>query len=161
LITGTLIGKEHLVPFLRTITPRVETELRKEIESLAISLLRKVKQDKLSGQVLKNRTGTLRASINYRMEAKPRSIYGIVGTNKEYAAAHEFGFNGQVTVREHLRMITKAFGQSIKDPHQIMVKSHNRHAVVPMRSFLRSSLQEMDTEIRDRIAAALKRSVNG
>jgi len=160
MIHGVLIGRENLTPFLRDIPRRVEDELRKEIEALTIKLLRKVKAEKLSGQVLKNRTGTLRASINYKMEISARSIYGKVGTNKEYAAAHEYGFDGVVNVQEHLRMMTTAFGKKLLAPKQVSVRAHTVHMQLPERSFLRSSLREMRPEIQERLQSALKRIAN-
>lgn len=159
MIHGELIGKEHLVPFVRSIAPKVQVELEKSITVLTLKLLRKVKAEKLSGQVLKNRTGTLRRSINQKVEVTPTSIFGIVGTNKEYAAAHEYGFDGQVTVKEHLRNIKQAFGVQLKSPKTITVSSHSRHMKLPERSFLRSALRELETEIKSGIQDALKRAV--
>lgn len=156
MITGILIGKEKLIPHLREITTSVEGELRREVERLSILLTGKVKKEKLSGQVLKNRTGTLRRSINYKVFSEPHRIYGIVGTNKEYGAAHEYGFHGVVNVREHLRMFTKAFGRSIV-PRQITVSAHNRQANLPERSFLRSTLKEFEPEIVSRLTKAAER----
>lgn len=160
MIHAELIGKEHLVPFVRTIGGNIKTELEKSITRLAFKLSREVKQRKLSGQVLKNRTGTLRRSINQRVEVTPTSITGIVGTNKEYAAVHEYGFNGTVTVHEHMRQIKQAFGKSLKGGGMaVMVRSHPRHMVLPERSFLRSALREMQTDISTEIQSALKRAV--
>jgi phage gpG-like protein len=156
MITGVLIGRENLTPFLRGIPGNVEAALKTEVEALAIKLLRKVKAEKLSGQALKNRTGTLRASINYRIETTGRSIYGIVGTNKEYGAVHEYGFDGMVNVRDFLRMQVVAFGKRIT-PRKVNVRGHTRHMVIKERSFLRSSLREMRPEIRERLQAAIKR----
>lgn len=159
MITGIVLGKEKLVPFLRTIPVNVEAELKLEVEKLSISLTGKVKAEKLSGQVLKNRTGTLRRSINYKVFSEPHRIFGIVGTNKEYGAAHEYGFHGTVNVRDHLRMITKVFGQSVI-PHQIEVRAHTRQANLPERSFLRSALREFEPEIVSRLKLAADRGAS-
>jgi hypothetical protein len=43
----------------------------------------------------------------------------VVGTNVEYARPHEYGFNGTVTVKEHLRLVKKAFGKSLKTPKEV------------------------------------------
>lgn len=157
MITGALIGRAETVAGFPAMASRIEAELRQEIEALTIKLLRKVKSEKLSGQVLKNRTGTLRASVNYRMELKPRNIYGRVGTNKEYAAAHEYGFTGVVNVQDHLRTITSAFGKALLAPKQVTVRAHSRNMALPERSFLRSSIREMAGEIRTRLRGALTR----
>ena len=164
MIKGEFIGREHLGPYVRKLGMQVIAEVEKSINILCIKLLRKVKEEKLSGKPLKNRTGTLRRSVNYRVEKSQTglmfSIKGIVGTNKEYAAAHEYGFDGQVTVKEHLRLIKKAFGVSLKEPKQITVGSHTRHMRLPERSFLRSALREMESEIQSEIDNAIKRATS-
>lgn len=156
MITGILLGKEKLVPFLRTIPVNVEKELKQEVEKLSISLVGKVQKEKLSGQVLKNRTGTLRRSINYKVEATQYSIYGTVGSNKSYAAIHEYGFHGPVNVREHLRMIKQAFGRAI-NPKEITVRAHTRQVNLPEKSFLRSALREFEPTVISRLTAAAER----
>jgi phage gpG-like protein len=134
----------------------VEKELRQEVEKLSIQLVGKVQKEKLSGQVLKNRTGTLRRSINYKIETTQHSVYGTVGTNKEYGAIHEYGYHGPVNVREHLRMIKQAFGRSI-NPREITVQAHTRQVNLPEKSFLRSALKEMEPEIINKLTAAAER----
>ncbi len=156
MIKAELIGREHLAPFIRTILPRVQERLNESITRLCIKLSRAVKENKLSGAVLRNRTGRLRRSINYRIETTPTSIYGIVGTGVEYAHAHEYGVDKNVTVREHMRQIKKAWGKDLKSPKAVMVKSHSRHMRLPARSFLRSALAEMEAEIQSQIRAAIK-----
>ncbi len=166
MIKATLIGQEHLIPFLREIYPRQREMLEKSVGRMALKLMRKIKEEKLTGQVLKNRTGTLRRSINYRVESNQISIYGIVGSNKSYAAAHEYGINRMVSqsVKAHLRTIKQAWGKPLKDgPREIMVRSFNRamHMNLPERSFLRASLREMEREIATEMQSTLNKAVKG
>lgn len=155
MIRGIVIGDQRVLTHFRRIYPRTQAMLADSIERMAVKLARKVKLEKLSGQVLKNRTGTLRRSINYRVEKTDSSVMGIVGSNKEYAAAHEYGFDGDVNVKEHLRWMYKAFGRPVKEPKQIRVRPHTRHMHLPARSFLRSSIEEMAPEIKEKIRQAL------
>ena len=79
--------------------------------------------DKLSGQVLKNRTGTLRRSINQHVEETDTSITGILGADMDiarYARAHEYGFRGTVQVPAHTRTITglRAYRRSPRGERQ-------------------------------------------
>lgn len=166
MIRATLIGQEHLIPFLRELYPKTREALEKSVGRMALKLLRKVKAEKLTGQVLKNRTGTLRRSINYRVVSNPTSVYGMVGSNKEYAAAHEYGINRMVSqrVKAHMRTIKQAWGRPIKDgPKAISVRPFNRamHMHLPERSFLRSSLREMEQEIATAMKATLDKAVRG
>jgi phage gpG-like protein len=113
---------------------------------LGLDLQRHVQAGKLSGQVLKVRTNTLRSSINLRVEEDGSAVTATVGTSVKYAAAHEFGFQGVVTVRAHLRQITQAFGHSI-NPTTQNVRSYQRRVDLPERSFLRSALRDMTADI--------------
>ncbi len=85
-------------------------------------------------------------------------VSGKVGTNVSYARMHEFGFDGVVTVKEHLRMQTMAFGRSII-PRKVTVKAHEMHLHLPERSFLRSALAEMRPEILNEVKAAINEGV--
>lgn len=137
---------------------KVQREVKKTVVRLVLKLLRKVKQDKLSGQVLNVRTGRLRRSINQRVTESEGRIDGLVGTNVEYARAHELGFTGSVTVKEHMRLIKKAWGHSIK-PKQVEVKSHSRAVKFPEKSFLQSALREMQPEIMTELQDAVGRGI--
>ena len=96
--------------------------------------------------------------MNYRITENDTSIYGIVGTNAEYAAVHEYGFRGVVTVREHLRMMKVAFGRQVKNPRKITVRQHPMNMNMPERSFLRSSLKDFTPQIQAGYEAAMKRA---
>jgi phage gpG-like protein len=137
--------------------PAIRAALAKAVEREAIALQRLVKE-KLSGPVLKNKTGRLRRSINYRVSESETAVSGSVGTNVRYARAHELGFDGVVSVREHLRHITQAFGRPIT-PVDAVVPTHSRHMHLPQRSFLRSSLEERAPQIRESLIAAVRGAV--
>lgn len=70
-----------------------------------------------------------------------------VGTNVDYAAAHNFGVDKEITqqVREHVRRITQAFGKPI-DLTAVTVKPHSRkiHMKLPAREFM--LIQDEDWE---------------
>lgn len=149
------IGGEEVVEKLRQIEPKIYTGLLNAITKLSIQLQSKVKEEKLSGQVLKTRTTNLRNSINYDVDNNPSRITGRVGTNLKYGLAHEFGFNGVVGVPAHLRKITKAWGKTIA-PKSVAVKAHSRHMNLPERSFLRTALREMTPQIQSEIEKALR-----
>lgn len=149
------IGGEEVAQKLQSISPAVHGNLVRAITKLSIQLQAKVQSEKLSGQVLKNRTGTLRRSINYKIDESADRVTGRVGTNLKYGLAHEFGFHGAVNVKAHLRMIKQAFGKPIA-PKQVMVSAHSRTMNLPERSFLRTALREMIPEIQATIDQAVK-----
>lgn len=132
---------KRLVPYLRGI-------MLKQMDQLA----QYIKDMKLSGQVLKNQTGTLRRGIHPAVEGEGLIIKGIVsaqgtGPNGGYAKVHERG--GDFTIPEHTRLITQAFGRPIT-PVEATVREHMAH--YPPRSFMRTSLAER----RDSIIASLR-----
>lgn len=131
---------------LKSLGIRVRDRLRSDITRLTIQLQRKVKEEKLTGQVLHVRTGRLRRSINRRMAETATSITGQVGTNVSYARIHEYGFTGVVNVRAHLRLQSVVFGRPIP-PTAVSVRAHTMRMRMPERSFLRSALAEMRPEI--------------
>jgi phage gpG-like protein len=119
---------------LHAVMVRVVTRLSIEIQAAVVS-------DKLSGQVLHTRTGTLRRSINRVVFDEPGRILAQVGTNVVYARVHEYGFQGIQNVREHARK-----------GH--IVRAHVRNVNMPERSFLRSTLREFEQKIRTDIRRA-------
>lgn len=159
MIAAELIGAERVVAFMALLPEKAMAAIKADVSRLAITLLRKVKEEKLSGQVLKNQTGTLRRSISQKVEASAQEVVGSVGTNLSYAAAHEFGFNGPVNVKAHLRMVKKAWGKTIKSPKEHPVRAFTRQMHLPEKSFLRSAMAEMAPEIREGLEAAMNKVV--
>lgn len=144
---------------LERMGPLIRERVRDTIQREGIALQRLTKE-KLSGPVLRNRTGRLRRSINFRLTETPNAIVGTVGTNVRYARAHEYGFEGTVSVREHTRTVTMAFGRPI-DPVDAVVRAHTAHMLLPERSFLRSSLSERAPSIANAIREAVRGAVQG
>jgi HK97 gp10 family phage protein len=157
MITATILGQEALIADIQQIPARAIPEIQKTTEMLAIKLSAYVQKNKLSGQVLRNRTGTLRRSINYKVSESGGEFTAIVGTNKEYAHIHEYGFQGQVTVKEHMRMMKTAFGKTVKNPRKITVRAHSMHMNMPARSFLRTALAEFEPTIIREYEAVIER----
>lgn len=151
MIKAELIGGEQLVARLGLFGPRLRGGLEQSIARMTMELLRRVKADKLSGQVLKVRTGRLRRSINERLEGQGTTqVTGTVGTNVVYGKVHEYG--GLMTVRAHQRRMTQAFGKPVT-PRMVDVKQHTVN--YPARSFLRTALAELEPVIK----AELQRGV--
>ena len=145
------IRSEALLARIAGTYERMRGELRSAVTRLSIKVQSSVKEDKLTGQVLHVRTGTLRRSINRVVEEDERGIRATVGTNVEYAAIHEYGFSGTVNVREHVRR-TPSGGSAT-------VSAHTREVNLPERSFLRSTLKDFEDEIQETLRAAVLRAV--
>jgi phage gpG-like protein len=147
MIQGTVTGDKEVSRRLRALPDGIRSRVTESIGRLTLLLQAKVVRDKLSGQVLNVRTGTLRRSIDQRLVSDGEAVTGIVSTNLKYAKAHEYGSNQPVTVREHLRLVKKAFGKDLKTPVWATVKAHSAKQNLPERSFLRTALADMKPEI--------------
>jgi phage gpG-like protein len=88
-ISGDLTGDRELIQYVDGISPKLRPELVRRTEKLTIILQSYVKKQKLSGQVLKRRTGRLSGSIARRVEDKSAGVTGVVGTNVTYGVAFE------------------------------------------------------------------------
>jgi hypothetical protein len=158
-ITAYLVGDEQLLERLRGISDAVNSGLARCITQLGIDLQRNVQQDKLSGQVLKSRTGTLKSSIDRRVDQNARGATTDIFTALRYGAAQEYGFTGTVSVGASLRRIREAFGRPIAEK-TISLRAYDRQMALPERSFLRSALDDMTPAIREAVDAALAEAVS-
>lgn len=82
----------------------------------------------------------------------------LAGTNKIYAAIHQFGFAGRQSVRPHERKITKAFGRKLETPLSVAVMAFNREMNLPARPYLGFSevdKVEIETILSEHLAQAL------
>lgn len=150
-ISAIVVGGDATVAKFDAFSAKLRAELRVGVGRAALLVQTQTKQNKLSGQVLNVVTGRLRRSINTRLTETDSGVQGTVGTNVSYAHVHEFGFQGTVSVREHLR--TSKLGK------QFTVRAHSMKMNVPEKSFLRSALTDMQEPIRLEFEAALQRSL--
>jgi len=155
----------------------IQKGLRATMEYWAIEVQRHTKEDKLSGQVLRNGTGNLRSSINYRVQESGSSLVAAVGTNIVYAAIHEYGFDGDESVRAHIRrskaqmqaamyhyrnkngeVVTKykQTGKFGRSTGEIQVHAFTRHMVMPERSYLRTALADLMPQIKSGMSESVK-----
>lgn len=157
-------GIEAVLVRLKEMSGTVRAALEVAVQVEALDLVRVVKEEKLSGQVLGQRTKRLRNAVHVLdLDHGAASVTAAVGVNlgdAAYAAFWEYGFTGTEEVREHLRTITQAFGRPI-DPRSVLVRAHARNIDQPARSYLRSALAERQDIIRAHLRAAVDRAVAG
>ena len=154
-ISITIVGAKEVAAKFAAMPNKLHQELLKTITSLSLDLQQHVVQDKLQGQVLNHITGRLASSIHADLPPKQTadSIIGrVYSAGCNYAAIHEFGFSGAETVREHIR--THVFGREVAP---FTVPSFTRTMNMPERSFLRSSLKDMEPQIISELQAAVAR----
>ncbi|WP_404711746.1 HK97 gp10 family phage protein [Sphingomonas sp. MMS24-J13] len=155
-----MIGADAIAAGLDSLAPRLTAELQTSVGDLALRLTRMIQQDKLSGAVLQTRSGRLQRSIRPVIESDGGRITATVTADAPYAAAHEFGFHGTVSVRQHLRRIRQAFGRPIAEK-SITVRAHAMRMNLPERSFLRSALADLQASgaVQGTIDAGMTRAI--
>lgn len=124
-----------------------DPRLREGLTRIGIMLEREAKMNIMRQRLVD--TGSLLNSIRFRLFQKG-SISGVkVGSyGIPYAAVHEFGFNGPVSVRSHQRVISQSFGKQIT-PRTINVVAHTRLVKFRERPYLRPALNTMKKQIMD------------
>lgn len=140
---------------------RVRFEIRRTINALTLRLQRIVQEDMLSGQRLNVQSGRLRGSVSSKVDEDKDSIEGTVGAGGAlvpYAPAHEFGLNGSLGVKAHLRTIKQAFGRPIS-PVQVNIKAHSRNVRFRELRFMRDSLDIVAKIVPKNIDAAIERGL--
>jgi hypothetical protein len=145
-------GAGQLAARFNAMPAALRAALKDKIADLAERLVDNIKSDKLGGEVLRARTGALRASIEASADETGASVFS---AGVKYAFAQEYGFDGDETVAAHGRLIREAFGRAIA-PKTIFVRAFSRHMNLPERSFMRSALDDM----RDEITQALNEAVS-
>ena len=144
------------------VNERVRAEIRRTVNALTLRLQRTIQEDMLTGQRLNVQSGRLRGSVSSKVEEDKDWIEGTVGAGGAlvpYAFAHEFGLKGAMTIKAHLRMIKKVFGQPIT-LRQIMIKAHSRKVDMKERRFMRDSLDEVAKIVPKNIDAAIERGLS-
>ncbi len=118
---------------------------------LAAALADTVKNDKLSGGVLNARSGTLRDSIAANVSADADGVVASVGSEGDvkYAAIQEYG--GKTSAHEILPVKAQALAFVVGGAQLFARRVEHPGSLIPERSYLRSSLEDM----RDEILAAL------
>lgn len=155
-MSARVLGSERVIQRFQSLQGDVRGRVGQAMGGIVLKLQARVVRNKLNGQVLNVRSGTLRRSIDQAVYQDGSQIRGVVGTNVEYARVHEYGFNGTVTVKEHLRLVKKAFGKDLKTPKEVMVRTHAARVNLPERSFLRSALRDLEPAFFESMEQAAK-----
>lgn len=150
-----LVGDQQLIARLNAMPGRLRDELRRKVTELTLKLEAKVKA-KLSGQVLNVVTGALRRSIFSTVTATDVSVVGKVASSGDvkYAATHEFGAKIHIPEIVPTKAAALHFVMGGKEVFAKRVRAHDVR--IPERSFLRSSLAEMKSEIVSGMSEAVK-----
>jgi hypothetical protein len=150
-VSGNVTGVERVVVNLTSVYPAlVRSNVQKEVALLGFTLERKVKLEKLMGQVLKRQTGRGSQSINTKLSSPGPNIFSAsVGTNVWYMRMWErFGHRAYDIVPSAKKAL---FWKGADHPvGRVHIPKANP------KPFLRPTLEEMRPTILLRLQAAAK-----
>ena len=147
MITGTVLGDTDVVAHFDAMPAKVHAALLAKTQSLSVKLARYIQEQKLSGQVLKVRSGNLRRSIAFMTTDSADVITGKAYSSGDvkYAAIHEFG--GKTAAHDIVPTKAKALAFMMNGKQVFASIVHHPGSVMPERSFMRSGLADMREEI--------------
>lgn len=135
---------------------KVFANVRATVETQTGLLASYIKSSKLSGQILKNRTGNLRNSVFNNVTSSGELITGTVGVDNTapYGAFQEYGAH----IPERVPVNAKALRWYVGGSPIFRMRA--RAFDLPPRPFMGPSLQERREEIVAAIQASVNRSVS-
>ena len=160
MLTVQLTGADALDKRLQNLPTALQSALQAKAADLADRLRRHVTDDKLSGQVLRIRTGALKASIAAEVTDQTDQVLVRVFSSGDvkYAAIQEYG--GQTSPHDIVPDKAKVLAFFAHGGTVFAKRVHHPGSHIPERSYLRSSLADMADQIvadfKDAAAAALR-----
>ena len=149
-------GDTELIARLQKMPTAVHNALVRKVTMLAYELQKKIRTEKLDGQVLNKRTGALQSSIFVEVTETSHSVQGKVAAGKEipYAAIHEYG--GQTKPHIIVAKNAEALHFYMGGKEMFLKSVNHPGSKMPVRSYMRSSLSEMRFEIIEGMTDAVK-----
>jgi phage gpG-like protein len=149
-----LDGLEEASERLEAYPAAVAAALEAKAAELAAALVDLIQNDKLSGGVLGMRSGALRDSITAGFSADPDGVVASVGSEGDvkYAAIQEYG--GKTGAHEILPVKAQALAFVADGIQRFARRVEHPGSLIPERSYLRSSLDDVRDEILDALADA-------
>ena len=152
-IVAVPIGIDKLVAKFSGYTARLRPHIVTAMQTIVFTIVAYIKDDELSGQVLKRRTGTLSRSIKGAVRDTAGEIVGNVASRDGgnaplvYAGYHEYGFSGAQQVRAHIRK-TASGGYA-------NVRAFTRNVNYPAHPFMKPAKESHEKFINDTLTAAV------
>ena len=154
MLTVQLTGADALQNRLQNAPAAIQSALRAKAADLAERLRRHVTDDKLSGQVLRTRSGALKASIAAEVDDDAGQVIARVFSagDVKYAAIQEYG--GRTAPHDIVPDKAKALAFLVHGAPVFAKIVHHPGSQIPARSYLRSALADMGDQILAEFTAA-------
>jgi phage gpG-like protein len=147
MLSLSIEGGEALLARLDAFPAALAGDLAEKAQALSEALADKVRNEKLSGEVLNARSGALRDSIGVDLTNDGDAITAVVGSygDVKYAAIQEYG--GKTAAHEILPSKANVLAFVAGGAMRFARKVEHPGSLIPERSYLRSSLDDMSADI--------------
>lgn len=151
---ATLEGAEPLDRRLAGLPLAMRTQLETKARELAATLVTRIRDEKLSGQVLATRSGALKASISAEILNSGDTVLATIGSvgDVKYAAIQEYG--GRTAAHEILPDKALALAFLSGGAPRFARRVNHPGSTLPARPYLLTALDEARDEIVAALAAA-------
>lgn len=156
MLSGQVSGDVELIAKIRNLPNSIRSHLKQAVAASAYSLHRHVLDNKLSGQLLRRKTGTLARSINVELSEQADGFSARVGDLKKavvYASIHEYGGVTPPHVILPKKKKALAFGGGV------YAKVNHPGSRILEKRYLRDSLAEQKQEFFARVRAAVSQGI--
>lgn len=159
MITVEVEGVEAAVKRFGKMPEGIRKALLAKVSALTLQLEARVKR-KLSGVVLKVRTGRLRRSIFSKTYMDQSMVVGMVASSGDvrYARIHEYG--GKTAPHVIRAKNGKALAFQMGGKQRFAAYVNHPGSVIPARPYMRPSLAEMKPQINAGLEEAVARGAN-
>lgn len=160
-ITAVVVGSESVQAELVHLGADRRAKIGQAVKAAGFLIANRVKAAKLTGQVLRVRTGRLRSSINSNYSEQGDQFTSTIGTKLPYGRFWELGFHGIEHVDAFVRRNERFSSYAISGKHKqtaqgiSFVKAHTRVVNQKARPFLKPSLNESRAAAKARINSAI------
>lgn len=160
MINITTSGLNEVIARLHYFSANAAEQLKPTFQDTLADLVNYIRQEKLSGQVLKIKTGDLYNSIGSYVSVTGSILNGAVfSRGLNYAAIQEFG--GQTSPHIIMAKNGKALHFMLADGAEVFAMSVNHPgSKMPERSFIRSAVSDKIVEIQNALRTATVRAIN-
>jgi phage gpG-like protein len=157
---ATLEGADALDRRLADLPLLIRAWLEAKTRDLAATLVARIRDEKLSGQVLATRSGALKASISAEIFNDGETVSASLGSTGDvkYAAIQEYG--GRTSAHEIVPDKAQALAFIAGGSLRFARRVNHPGSTLPARSYLNASLQDARDEIVADLATAATQAWN-
>lgn len=129
------------------------------LSKLCAEIVTNIKNNQLSGQVVKEKTGTMKRSVKFRLKATSTGLTAEVYTDSKLAKLYIDGANGVTIVKAHKETRTKVFRQVVP-AYTRNVPEQRRRYEFRKTDFIRKEVTKARPKIIQQLSQNIMRDFN-